>query len=91
MIHKHIKSIWNKEGSPYQWKEYIIVPIQKKGGKTDCKSPCINEIIGGHQCGFQQTDQLLIRVSAITIGEKNASTMRQYISYSWTSRKPPIQ
>jgi hypothetical protein len=21
---------------PHQWKESIVVPIQKKGGKTDC-------------------------------------------------------
>jgi hypothetical protein len=36
-IHKFIHSIWNKE-SPYQWKESIIVPFQKKGDKTDCNN-----------------------------------------------------
>ena len=35
-IHKHIISIWNKEELPEEWKEPIIVPICKKGNKTDC-------------------------------------------------------
>jgi hypothetical protein len=30
-IHKLIHSIWNKEKFPQQWKEFIIVPIYKKG------------------------------------------------------------
>jgi hypothetical protein len=34
-IHKHINSVWNKEELPDQWKESIIVPIHKKGYKTD--------------------------------------------------------
>jgi hypothetical protein len=29
------KLIWNKEELPDQWKESIIVPIHKKGDKTD--------------------------------------------------------
>jgi hypothetical protein len=29
------KLIWNKEKLPQQWKESIIVPIYKKGNKTD--------------------------------------------------------
>jgi hypothetical protein len=37
-IHKLINSIWNKEQLPDQWKESIIVPIQKKGDKTDCNN-----------------------------------------------------
>jgi hypothetical protein len=37
-IHKLICSIWNKEELPQQWKESIIVPIYKKGGKADCNS-----------------------------------------------------
>jgi len=36
-IHKLIISIWNKEELP-EWKELIIVPIYKKGGKTDCSN-----------------------------------------------------
>jgi hypothetical protein len=31
-----IYSIWNKEELPQQWKESIIMPVHKKGDKTDC-------------------------------------------------------
>jgi hypothetical protein len=37
-IHKLINSVWNKEELPDQWKESIIVPINKKGDKTDCNT-----------------------------------------------------
>ena len=37
-IHKLIFSIWNKEELPEEWKESIIVPMHKKGNKTDCNS-----------------------------------------------------
>jgi len=37
-IHKPIISIWNKEELPEEWKESIIVPIHKKGDKTDCNN-----------------------------------------------------
>jgi hypothetical protein len=37
-IQKLICSIWNKEELPQQWKKYIIVPIRKKGDKTDCNN-----------------------------------------------------
>jgi hypothetical protein len=30
--------IWNKEELPHQWKETIVVPIHKKGYKTDCSN-----------------------------------------------------
>ena len=36
-IHKLIISIWYKEELPEQWKESIIVPINKKGDRT-CSS-----------------------------------------------------
>jgi hypothetical protein len=39
-IHKLINSVWNKEQLPDQWKESIIVPIHKKGYKTDCNNYC---------------------------------------------------
>ncbi|PNF18055.1 hypothetical protein B7P43_G06939, partial [Cryptotermes secundus] len=35
-IHNLITSIWHKETLPDQWKEPIIVPVHKKGDKTNC-------------------------------------------------------
>jgi len=37
-IHKLIICIWNKEELPEEWKDSIIVPIHKKGDKTDCNN-----------------------------------------------------
>jgi hypothetical protein len=37
-IHRLIGCIWNKEELPQQWKESIVVPIYKKGDKTDCNN-----------------------------------------------------
>jgi hypothetical protein len=37
-IHKLIKLIWNKEELLHQWKESIVVPIHKRGDKTDCSN-----------------------------------------------------
>jgi hypothetical protein len=37
-IHKLVNSILNKEELPDQWKESIIVPLYKKGDKTDCSN-----------------------------------------------------
>jgi hypothetical protein len=37
-IHNLINAIWNKEKLPDQWKESIIVPVHKKGDKTDCSN-----------------------------------------------------
>jgi hypothetical protein len=34
-IHKLINSVWNKEELPDQWKMSSIVPVHKKGAKTD--------------------------------------------------------
>jgi hypothetical protein len=34
-IHKLIISVWNKEELPEGWKYSVIVPIYKKGDKTD--------------------------------------------------------
>jgi hypothetical protein len=35
-IHKLIKLIWNKEELHHQWKGAVVVPIHKKGDKTEC-------------------------------------------------------
>jgi hypothetical protein len=37
-IHRLICCIWNKDELPQRWKESIIVPIYKKGDKTDCNN-----------------------------------------------------
>jgi hypothetical protein len=34
-IHKFLNSIWSNEELPEEWKEFVIVPICKKGDKTD--------------------------------------------------------
>jgi len=37
-IHKLTNPIWNKKELPQQCKESIIIPIYKKGDKTDCSN-----------------------------------------------------
>jgi hypothetical protein len=37
-VHKLFKLIWNKEELPHLWKESTVVPIHKKGDKTDCSN-----------------------------------------------------
>jgi hypothetical protein len=37
-IHKLIIATWSKEELPEEWKESVIVPIHKKGDKTDCNN-----------------------------------------------------
>jgi hypothetical protein len=55
MIHKLINSVWNKEEMPDQWKESIIVPVHKKGDKTNCN-------IVGYHC--YQLDTKCYRISS---------------------------
>jgi hypothetical protein len=37
-IRKFTKLIWNKEELSHQWKQSVVVPIHKKGNKTDCNN-----------------------------------------------------
>jgi hypothetical protein len=37
-IHKFIISVWYKEELPEEWKKSIIVPIHRKGNKTNCNN-----------------------------------------------------
>jgi len=37
-IQKRNISIWNKEELPEEWKESFVLPIYKKGDKTDCSN-----------------------------------------------------
>jgi len=37
-VHKLINSFWNEVELPEEWKESIIVPVNKKGDKTDCSN-----------------------------------------------------
>jgi hypothetical protein len=37
-LYKLINSVWNKEKLSDQWKESIVVPVHKKGDKTDCSN-----------------------------------------------------
>ena len=37
-IHKLVCAIWNQQVIPEEWQEAIIVPIFKKGDKTDCNN-----------------------------------------------------
>jgi hypothetical protein len=37
-IYKLINSVWIEEELPDQWKESIIIPVYKKGDKTDCNN-----------------------------------------------------
>jgi hypothetical protein len=80
-IHKLINSIWNKEELSDQWNESIIVPIHKKGDKTNCNyrgisllsSPYILSNIllsrlspyGDRLCGFRRNRSTIDQIFCI--------------------------
>ena len=37
-IHKLITSIWKKEELPEEWKESVMVKLEKNGDKTNCNN-----------------------------------------------------
>jgi hypothetical protein len=37
-MYKLIMLNWNKEELPHQWKESTVIPVHKKGDKTDCSN-----------------------------------------------------
>jgi hypothetical protein len=52
-------------------------------------SPYVDEIIGDHQCGFRHNRSNADQIFCINrYWRKNGSIMRQYTSYSQTSREP---
>jgi hypothetical protein len=94
-IHKLINFIWINEELPDQWKEAFIVSAHKKGDKRGCNYRCILMLSTSDKNFIEYPlkvksirDQILIRYFApFRYWRKDRSTIRQYISYSQTSRK----
>jgi hypothetical protein len=38
LLPTNINSVWNKEEQPDLWKGFIILPVHKRGNKTDCNN-----------------------------------------------------
>ena len=65
-IHKRITSIWKKEKLPEEWKKSIILPINKKGNKTDCNNYKGHITFANHLQIFIQ--HLALKVNSICKG-----------------------
>ena len=72
-IHKLIFFIWNKEELPEEWKESIIVPIHKKGDKTDCNNYRGISLLPTTYMIFFQT--LAVKLNSICRGNYWGSSM----------------
>ena len=59
-IHKLIISIWNEEALPEEWKGSIIVPIHKKGDKTDCNNYWGNIAFANYIQNFVQHSAVMV-------------------------------
>jgi hypothetical protein len=68
----------------------VLRPKQKIIILLSRLSPYIDEIIGDHQCQFR-CRVLIVSYAFGSYWRKSGSTMRHYISYTWTSRKRVIQ
>ena len=100
-IHKLVCKIWTEENSPEKWTESIIIPIFKKGDKTDCNNyRGISLLSTSHKILSNIILNRLLPYSDDIIGDyqcgfkRNRSTsdqmfaVRQLIEKNWEYNKP---
>jgi len=67
-LHKLISALWRKKELPKEWKTSIIVPIYKKGDKSDCNNYRGNSLLP--TCYKELSNILLTRVSVSVYVDK---------------------
>jgi hypothetical protein len=97
-VHKPITSIWHKEKLPDKWKESIIVPVHKKGHKTECSNYQGISLLSASykQTKNKQKTNSLALVHKRTVpteqlplvGEVSANFSRQRVSYGQRNESP---